>query len=609
MKRTLANGVAGVLLGAVILAACASPAQAGRWWNRPAQEDQQVKVVETHRYIYIPMLALLVDLDNIDFGTAQLNANAANIAALFTGLDLGFTYLEGPELPEDWLDSPSNFAAVMCGMKRVDVAAHTQGLDIIYDNDVFRIHGASVPSIAYPPAFTDPEELHLFRLGGFFYYAWVYAQVNTGNILSDIFTASGWENTHGEGRLGRAEIVFRRNFKPYKVITYEPEDDPDGTVGRAIARECILEIVRNAVECVNFVVDSRLETRHSPDVDLFPSDKPPVDRWYHVVGRYHATRMNIEKDHWWARLFEPRLTHWPIRNPGSDICPDDVYAWYLPDILAPLHSLFSGDHGEMCGDVDTIVELDASEELGAATWWNPYPPTGFYEILNPAPFDDATARAWTFLHVAHNNGHRLIDTVNPVDGPGGPQIPSIIDVGAFDPDLYPGTFDGGPRIHGYHKRLVSPSIAELYKRFHYIYSAGSPAEFFLRSSTFRNNLGTIISDVHIYVMNPSRPWQKVEITVPELLQMIADRWSKDATYGLSPLAFLWTDMPEIDRGQGPPVVFEITCTFDTNPTLGGPYVPIRIIGEAHEAYYITNYYGDVFYQMIQGLLGNAELPF
>ena len=68
-------------------------------------------------------------------------------------------------------------------------------------------------------------------------------------------------------------------------------------------------------------------------------------------------------------------------------------------------------------------------------------------------------------------------------------------------------------------------------------------------------------------------------------------------------------MPLIDRGQGEPVVFEITCLFNTSTIFPGPYVPIRIIVEAHEGAYVTNVYYDMWYQILYWLQNGGPLPF
>jgi len=570
MRRLVSGVLVGVLFLSFVAGTCSVPA----------------KAAETHRYIWIPLYSVLSDID--DDEAWVLNDY---VVMYLIALDMGFTYLEGPEIPENWLDDPDTFAAVMSQMKRWDFASHTQGYNLVYTNDRYRIGSTVVDSIAYPPTFSTPEELSLCRIGGFFYFAWVYAGINTGNIISDFGTTMGWRDMPG-----RTEIIFRRNFRSYKVMTYDPIADPDGE--KVFVREVILEIVNNATEHQDFTIESRGEYRHSSGVDPFPSTAEPVDYWVSTIGQIRKCNMQIERDQWWWRFFEPALTSHPIRDPSTDICPDDEYVWYLPQILPMLHPFFTNDTGELCHDVDTIVELDSG------MWWNPYG-SSFFEVLNPTPFDDATARAWMFLHIATNNGHRLIDTVNPVDG-GGAEIPSIVDVQAFDPDLYPGTFEGGPKIHGYHKKQISPTVSALYKLIQDIYNTDPPAQYALMGA-FSANLGSLISDVHIYVMDPDNPEAKTEINVLELLQMIADSWDSSATYSLWPPAFLWTDIPEIDRGQGPPVTFEITCTFDTNPTPGGggPYVPMRIIANAHEGYYITNFYGDILYAAISGLLGGS----
>jgi len=120
--------------------------------------------------------------------------------------------------------------------------------------------------------------------------------------------------------------------------------------------------------------------------------------------------------------------------------------------------------------------------------------------------------------------------------------------------------------------------------------------------------------VHIYVRDPANLSAKTELTVPEFLQMIADRWDGTKTYSLMPFAFLWIDMPEIDRGHGPPLVFEMTCMFDTNPNWTTvphvpTYVPVRVIADAHEGLYLVNLYGDIFYQVLTQLgLGDLINP-
>lgn len=581
MKRTL--GI--VLLGAVLLVCSGVVAGAA-----------------THRYIYAPLVNYLIDLEDpaqtalIDYPT---------IAAALTSLDLGFTYLEGPQLPSDWLDSPTNFFAALKNMKRRDYAVHTQGVNIVYKNETFWIGLQPVPSLVYPPQFSDPEDLHNTRLYGYFYWAFIYAGFDPQqyNILQSFSRVNNWPPANQQGERpgyvpGRTEVVFRKNFKPYKVRTYDPLEDPDGSIGRAFSLEVIEEILANASDIEDFVVDTRSENRRTEECPPYPSGKPYANFWTRTTGRFHKCKLLLEEDSPWAQLTEPRLSRFPVRDPSTEICPNDPYIWYMPRILQPLHDMLANDNGERCFDVDTWVELDTG------MWWNPFvdPDTGqgqFIQVLQP-PFsnNDATARAWIFLHVAMNNGHRLIDTANPLDDEGN-QVISIIDVPAFGPQ-YPATFDGGPKIHGYHKRLISPSVSELYRRFKYILTATGATQT-ARMLAFRNNLGTIISDVHIRVLDPTNPAVKRELTVAQFFQMIADRWDAAKTYGLFPPKFLWLDIPDRDFGQGPPLVFEITCMFDTDPAMSGQYVPMRIIGEAHEGYYITNYYGDPFYAVLNGL--------
>lgn len=552
---------------------------------------------ETHRYIYIPTLAVLVDIDNWPsnaFEEPVLNALPFALIMQFIGYDWGFTYLEGPPIPSDWLDDPALFKATLSRMKRIDVAVHTQGANTIYEEQVFEVNGQQVPSIAYPPQLSDPNDLHLLRLGGGFWWAWVYAGLNSGNIVNDILTVTQWNTLHGQPYPRHFEIVLWKNYKVFKIYTFYTGAPGDP---KALARDLILDIVENAGSCDTFVIDYRTELSHHPQVQPFPSGRMPFNLWLAVSGRFHKAQMKLESHKPWSKLLEPRLSAWPIRDPRTPICPHERYTWHLPQILAPLHNFFSQDNGERCFDVDTLVELDL------ANWWNPLG-YQFYELLTPEPFIHDMAKAWVFFHVATNNGHRLIDTVNPKNEQGN-QIESIVDVAAFDPEIYPWTFEGGPKIHGYHKVLVSCTISEFYKRMHYILGAtGEERE--ERENFFRNNLEQIISDVHIYTRDPDTG-HKREINVLELFQMIAERWSAERAFSLLPFRFFWIDMPVKDYGQGKPVTFEITCMFDTNPNLGGPYVPIRIIAQAHEAAYLTTEYGDVFYLLLT-LLRGGEIP-
>jgi len=601
MKRVLAAGLIVALLCGIV------PSAAEAWGERLRTAEVLEVNGAVHEYIYLPMYAQLIDLDDLP-GQGSLYEL---VLRMFT-MDLGFTYLKGPEIPKDWLDSPEMFAAVMNQMMRVDVAAHTQGVNILYyENEVFELDGGDVPSIAFPPQFPsgpDQEEnLHQMRLGGMFWFGVSYAHfdwIPDTNILDWIMLGKAWEAMYGSPALPpRIEVVYHSNHSPYKVATYEPLTDFSGDVMRALVRELIMEIVNNSWEYKHLVIDLRFETRHGPATPPYPSGEDPVDFWSSTINRFHRCNLRLERDRMLARLFEPQLSNFPVRDPGTEICPDEQYAWFLPAILPALQGAFTNDNGERCFDVDAIVEVDSGQ------WWSPFG-YQFVEVLNPdapPPGDfanqEANARAWTFLHVALNNGHRLIDTMNPLDGE--TEVISIIDVEPFNLETYPQTFEGGPKIHGYHKRQVSPTISEFYKRFHYIIEAPSEAERTQREDDFRNNLSSIISDVHIYVQHPDYPLLKREISVPELLQMIADRWSSENVFSLFPFAFFWVDMPEIDRGGLDPLVFEIACTFDTNPALGGPYVPIRIIAQAHEGTYTTNEYGDIFYALTSGLLGGV----
>jgi len=551
----------------------------------------------THRYAYFPAFSALIDLDNWpsnafkDPALAAVNVLPYYAIVYMIALDSGFTYLEGPEIPAEWLDSPPLFAAALADMTRIDVAAHTQGANMVWGNDTFTLpNGSRVASIAYAPQLSSPEDQNALRIGGGFWWAWIYAGINTGDVVADIINVTQWPAYHQPPTPSHVEFVEWRDYQPYKVLTFYSggADDP-----KAFTREILLDIVQNAGSDHVFAIDARLESVVNPLCQPFPSTRPPFNCWTTLAGRFHKANLTLGDKQ------QPQLTNWPIRDPSTPICPNERYMWWWPQAFGFIHDRVAQDQGERCFDVDTLVEYDLS------SWWNPLG-FAFKEVLSPTVFNNDLARAWVFLHVAMNNGHRLIDAVNPKDS-NGAQKQSIIDVPVFDPDAYPWTFEGGPKIHGYHKLQVSPTISEFYKRLHWILSAGTPQELATRQAFFRDHLADIISNVHIYVRDPADQNAKTEIAVPELFQMIADRWSADRAFTLFPFHFFWRDMPVKDYGQGKPVTFEIHCTFDTNPDLGGPWVPIQITAQAHEAAYLTTEYGDVWYMLMFRLQG-GDLP-
>jgi len=295
----------------------------------------------------------------------------------------------------------------------------------------------------------------------------------------------------------------------------------------------------------------------------------------------------------------PRLTFVrEILDPVTPLCPDASSSWYLPDSEPPA----PGDEGELCFDVDALTSMDEYmlpmsglgllrlvapallELLGLGIELPPFDPfqESFPAVLVPG-FDTgprAPFRGYMAARSLMNRGFRMLDTINPDEGP------SIVDVRPLTHGVdFARDYDGVPIEMGFQVRRVYVNGLQGQELLNAL-GAYSVLDF-MPVPLIAGDYRFLVRNTRFYV----RTWRgRTEVTLPQLLQLIASRWSKEPAYEGE--HNLLDDHPRLDLGQLGPFTFEMRAEARVERRgLGLQFRPIRAIVSAYPGLYSTNHYG------------------
>jgi len=471
---------------------------------------------------------------------------------------------------------PSEDAEVLLSKS---VSMHTKFYGTIFEEDAFDFNGQLMPS-AIDPALTDEPELREFLL-------------QYGGVVLRLFDTLPLEEPFDTPE---EMIIWGRDESDCpKVLKILRNEAAGGT--SIFPRDFFREVDQLQVFGPETIFEYRIGRAVRYDLSEYGIGDGPET--YHIPYRW-VVGVSVRRaiaDGTGTLPFVVRPTRVDeILDPAEQICPGDCSSWYLPDTDPPA----AGDEGELCFDVDAITSLDE--------YMLPMAGTGALKIALPIiadlleldvpmePFDPfleafpgvldtdfdsgprSLFRGYMAARCLMNRGFRLLDTVNPPEGPAAVDIPPLTHGVDFATD-----YDGVPIEMGFQVRHVRASGLRGRQLMGALGAFGIAD--LAKVPVIAGDYRMLVRNVRFYVRGPRG---RTQVTLPQLFQLIQTQWDKGPAY--VPPHNLLEDHPRLDLGQLGPFNFEIRALAKLKRA-GRRFVPIRAIISAYPGLYSTNHYG------------------